>query len=169
MACLVTNPAFQEFFARLGLRKAGDFLDLPGIIVSGHSNRNVARVQLQCGCEKVTAFLKREHRALRRQRFSNSLKGFGYVSNSMREAATLNALTQTGIGCPAVLAAGEDDRGRAFLLIQELTGFMELRRSCKNGSRIRKPGDVSHERWESGWPKSTTWGSIIPIFTPSMC
>ena len=53
--------------------------------------------------------------------------GFGFVSRSLREARTLEALGREGVGCPEWLAAGEDELGRAFLLVREAPGATELR------------------------------------------
>ncbi len=71
--------------------------------------------------------MKREHRVLCRQRLRNASAGFGLCSNSWREADTLTALSQQHIGCPEVMAVGEDDEGRAFLLTKAFTGFIEVR------------------------------------------
>src|SRR5262249_5942904 len=51
----------------------------------------------------------------------------GYASKAVREALLLQLLRDKDIGAPEWLAAGEDDRGRAFLLVRELTGCGDLR------------------------------------------
>src|SRR5262249_29838796 len=104
-----------------------DFLSLPVVIISGHPDRFVGRVVLSSGEEEFTAFLKREHHIPWRSRLASLLAGFGFVSRSLREARTLQALQREGIGCAEWLAAGEDGKGRAFLLIREVTGAVELR------------------------------------------
>src|SRR5207249_3293272 len=53
--------------------------------------------------------------------------GFGFASLAVREGQTLEALASAGVGCPEWMAAGEDDHGRAFLLLAELPGTVDLR------------------------------------------
>src|SRR5262245_42937181 len=127
MAWVEINPDYQEKLEQLGLTTASHFLNLPGVIVSGHPDRHVVQVRLGNGPEAIHAYLKREHRVAWRDRVLNALDGFGWVSKSVREAALLKALAGAGIGCAEFIAAGEDDRGRAFLLVRELTGFVDLR------------------------------------------
>jgi tRNA A-37 threonylcarbamoyl transferase component Bud32 len=121
------NPKYVELCDGLGLRAPTDFLALPGVVISGHPNRHVMRVMLHNGANELVAYLKREHRVLHRHRIANALAGFGYVSNSVREATTLRAAATAGIGCPEFIAAGEDGRGRAFLLVRELADFVDIR------------------------------------------
>src|SRR6185437_2145150 len=75
----------------------------------------------------VSAFLKREHRTRWRDRLANAWAGFGFVSKSCREYRLLQALAAAGVGCPEPVAAGEDGRGRAFLLLREVSGGRDLR------------------------------------------
>jgi tRNA A-37 threonylcarbamoyl transferase component Bud32 len=123
MGFVEINPAYRH----LGLAAAEDFLALPGLIISGHPDRNVARVELFCGAGSFPAILKREHRVLWRTRLRNACDGFGLVSRSSREAAVLRHLAASGVGCAEWMAHGEDGRGRAFLLLRELPETVELR------------------------------------------
>jgi heptose I phosphotransferase len=121
---LEIHPNYRTFFRRLGLTRAEAFLELPGVIVSGHPDRNVSRVPLDGG---LVVYLKREHRVGWATRFVNALAGFGFVSRSIREARMLQALGREGSGCAEWLAAGEDSFGRAFLLVREVARAVELR------------------------------------------
>lgn len=121
------NPDYEEFLCRQGLTDFASVQALPAMIVCGHPDRHVAQVTLGQGTTAIRAFLKREHRVRWRDRLANAWAGFGFVSKSYREALLLSRLRQAGIGCPEVLAAGEDPRGRAFVLLRELTGTQDLR------------------------------------------
>jgi tRNA A-37 threonylcarbamoyl transferase component Bud32 len=123
MAFVQINPRYRDVLDALGLRTAEEFLALPGVVVSGHPDRHVMRTTLG----SVTAFLKREHCVRWRQRLDSFLAGFGPVTRSQREAMTLQALEQVGIGCPEWIAFGEDGHGRAFLLLRALDNAVELR------------------------------------------
>jgi tRNA A-37 threonylcarbamoyl transferase component Bud32 len=107
-----------------GLLTAGQLLELPGEVVSGHADRHVARVVV-CG---AAYYLKRQHRVGWRERLRQALAGFGWTSRSEREARLLQQLESAGFACPNWVACGEDGRGRAFLLVEELVGFVGLRR-----------------------------------------
>lgn len=128
---LVVNPAYADLLRRAGLLAAEDFLALPETIVSGHPNRQVSRVTLGTGPGAVTAFLKKEHRVPWKERLTNSLAGFGFASKSWREARTLAALRPAFPGCPDWIAAGESG-GRAFLLVRDVPGAVELRRHLES-------------------------------------
>jgi hypothetical protein len=128
MAFMEVNPQYEAFFKRHGLTGPEVVLTLPAVIISGHPERHVARVTLGSGMDTVPAFLKREHRILWKERFLNAWEGFGFVSKSRREAHTLQALQQAGLGCPDWIAVGEDGQGRAFLLIRGIQGAVDLRR-----------------------------------------
>lgn len=128
MAFVETNPRYRSLLQQHRLSEPEEFLALPGLIVSGHPERNVARVVLGDGPDAVGAFLKREHRVRRRDRLASAWAGFGFASRSVREALTLQAVHRAGVGCPAWLAVGEDNRGRAFLLLREVAGAVDLRR-----------------------------------------
>jgi tRNA A-37 threonylcarbamoyl transferase component Bud32 len=118
------NPAFAARFAALGLDTAAAFLDLPGEVVGGHPDRHVARIELPGG---PAFYLKREHAVGWRERLRNRRAGFGWASRSAREAAVLRELEAGGLSGPRWAAAGEDGRGRAFLLVEEVAGAADLR------------------------------------------
>lgn len=139
MAFVEINSTYREFLQRQGLVSAEQFLELPGVVVSGHPERHVVQVRLGEGPSAVRAFLKREHRVPWLDRLSNAWEGFGPVSRSVREACLLTSSRAAGIGCPDVIAWGEDGRGRAFLLIRELTGAQELR-SLLRDRLVTAPG-----------------------------
>src|SRR5262245_44416753 len=122
MLYVEVNPTYHDTVTRLGLLTAADFLALPGPVLTGHPDRHVARVHL----DGIPAILKREHRVRWRTRWANSWDGFGRVSRSGREAATLRLLSGAGVGAPEWIAHGEDERGRAFLLVRELSEAVEL-------------------------------------------
>ncbi|MHB1422970.1 MAG: lipopolysaccharide kinase InaA family protein, partial [Gemmataceae bacterium] len=128
-AFLEISPRYRAFFRQQDVTETAHFLDLPGAtphIVSGHPDRNVARITFGAGDRQWNAFLKREHRVSWWARVSNVVAGFGLVSRSVREARTLQALEREGLPGPEWLATGEDGQGRAFLLVREAPG-MELR------------------------------------------
>jgi heptose I phosphotransferase len=118
------HPRWRGFLRRRGLTEASSYLDLPGPHVSGHPGRSVARVQLTDGPLTINAYLKRESSISWPERLGAR---FGFASRSIREAHILQALEREGVGCPEWLAAGEDGRGRAFLLVRETPGTTELR------------------------------------------
>jgi tRNA A-37 threonylcarbamoyl transferase component Bud32 len=135
------NPRYRPLLQRHGLISPRALLSLPAVIISGHPDRNVSRVTLGTGPDAVIAFLKREHRVRWKQQLMNFLSGFGPVSLSHREAATLDSLWRAGIGCSAWIAVGADGQGRAFLLVEELTGCVDLRRFLANStasSQVRR-------------------------------
>jgi hypothetical protein len=127
-AYLRVNPRFLPLMQHLGLTSPRAILSLPAVIVSGHPDRNVSRVTLGAGPGAVSAFLKREHRVRFPQRILNFFSGFGPVSLSQREADTLFRLRRAGKDCPEWIAVGADGRGRAFLLVEEIPGCVDLRR-----------------------------------------
>jgi tRNA A-37 threonylcarbamoyl transferase component Bud32 len=130
MSFVEINPAYRDLLLGLGLDGARAFTDLSALIVSGHPGRNVARVTLGT----VTGYLKREHAVTWKERLANAWAGFGRVSRSEREARTLQALHQSGLPCSEWLACGEDDRGRAFLLLRA-AGGVDLRTHLATVSR----------------------------------
>jgi hypothetical protein len=123
MAFVEINPRYDDLLRRHGLVSADDFLRLPAVIISGHPDRHVGQVVLG----DLRAFLKREHRVRWKDRLANAWAGFGYASKAVREALLLQLLRDKDIGAPEWLAAGEDDRGRAFLLVREQTDCVDLR------------------------------------------
>lgn len=124
---LVVHPRYRSWVAKCGIASAKDALDLPGEIVSGHPNRHVLQVQMKSGTGTRNLYLKREHAVGWRVRIKNWLDGFGRVSRSEREAKVLEKLEAAGLPGPHWIACGEDGDGRAFLLVDELTGYRELR------------------------------------------
>jgi tRNA A-37 threonylcarbamoyl transferase component Bud32 len=127
MAFVEAHPDYRSILAKLNLATAADFLALPGVVCCGHPDRHVARVTLGQGEAAVSAFLKREHRCRWRDRLVSAWAGFGFVSRSRREFAMLRILEEANIGGPQPIAAGDDDKGRAFLLVRELSGYQDLR------------------------------------------
>lgn len=127
----VVHPAFANRLAALGITSADAVLDLSGEVVSGHPDRHVLRVELS-GLPGAF-YLKRQHFVTRRERFRNWRAGFGWVSRAERERVLLDQLAATGFPCPRWVAAGEDGRGRAFLLVEEVTGAVDLRRALSDG------------------------------------
>jgi tRNA A-37 threonylcarbamoyl transferase component Bud32 len=137
------NPIYEEHLKAAGLTSAEAVLMLPALIVSGHPDRNVALVRVGTGDGSLACVLKREHRVPWKERLRNACMGFGPVSKSQREAIMLKMVRQMGIGCPEWVATGEDDCGRAFLLMRELESAIELRQYLRNrtnngpGSHLR--------------------------------
>jgi tRNA A-37 threonylcarbamoyl transferase component Bud32 len=140
---LEISPRYRSFFRRLGATRPEHFHALAGAtphIVCGHPDRHVARVCFTETGAAWRAFLKREHRVTWRTRLGNALAGFGLVSRCLREARTLQALRREDIPGPEWMAAGEDEHGRAFLLVREAPG-QELRNVLgaeKNPARRRR-------------------------------
>ena len=120
---IVYHPRYRAFLRRVGVASGQAAYDLPGEVVSGHADRHVVRVELP----GKACYLKREHTASRRAKWRNLLAGFGPVSRAAREAATLHALEAGRLPGPQWLAHGEDARGHAFLLVEELSRSTELR------------------------------------------
>jgi tRNA A-37 threonylcarbamoyl transferase component Bud32 len=128
MGFVTINPRYRALLERHDLARAERLCALPGPIVTGHPGRNVARVAIG----SLTAYLKREHSVLWRDRLRSTVAGFGFASLALREAQTLAALREAGVACPDWIAAGEDDRGRAFLLLAALPGVVDLRRFLRD-------------------------------------
>jgi hypothetical protein len=127
MAIVEVNPHYRDLLQQLGLVRADQLLALPGVIVSGHPDRHVVRLTLAGGRTCLAGYMKREHRRPWRDSLANAWAGFGFISKSRREARMLQSLRRAGVGCPEWIAAGEDDQGRAFLLLKALTDACELR------------------------------------------
>jgi tRNA A-37 threonylcarbamoyl transferase component Bud32 len=124
------NPVFAARFAALGVDTPAGFLDLPGEVVSGHPDRHVVRAELPGF--PAAFYLKRQHAVAGRERLRNRLAGFGWVSRCEREAVILRQLAAAGLPCPRWAAVGADGHGRAFLLVEELAGAVELRRVLRD-------------------------------------
>jgi tRNA A-37 threonylcarbamoyl transferase component Bud32 len=127
MAFVEINPRYQSFLEQWGLTGIEQLQALPALVVCGHPDRHVTQVMLGSGPGAIRAYMKREHRIPWRDRLANAWAGFGPVSKSYREFQMLKWLRNAGIGCADPIAAGEDGQGRAFLLVRELTGALDLR------------------------------------------
>jgi hypothetical protein len=126
-AFVEATPRYRLTLEQQGLGDPRRVFALPALIVSGHPNRNVARIAVGVGPLAIHAFLKREHRVPWKDRLANACAGFGFVSRCQREFVILRSLRQAGIGCPDPIAAGEDGHGRAFLIVRELPSAVDLR------------------------------------------
>src|SRR5207248_1515821 len=111
---------YRAALRRHGLTRFEDFAGRTGLIVSGHADREVARLAAGEGPDALRLFVKREHRVGWAVRWANARAGFGLVPRALREARTLEAVRREGVGCPEWVAAGEDGRGRAFLVLRAL-------------------------------------------------
>jgi hypothetical protein len=125
-AKFTAHPRYAAWLARCGITSADTALSLSGEVVSGHTDRHVVRVELRSGASVRAAYLKREHVAGMKWRAKNWAAGFGWVSRCEREAVTLSALEAAGLPGPQWLAHGRDADGRAFLLVDELAGAVDL-------------------------------------------
>ena len=135
---LLINPAYADLLRRAGLREPQQFLQLHEEIISGHTDRQVSRVQIGAGPGAITAYLKREHRVPLIARLRNLWAGFGFSSKSWREAQLLRELTPRFAGCPAWIAAGELSDGQAFVLLREVAGAVPLTRLLREDVRGRR-------------------------------
>jgi len=135
---LEVNPLYKDLLEQLGLFRPDDFLRLSGVIWCGHPDRNVAHLTLGADDAAISVFLKKEHRVPWKDRLQNALAGFGFVSKSLREARFLRAAAGAGIRCPEVIAAGEC-RNRAFLLVREIDGAVDLRTYLDQHAEARRP------------------------------
>jgi tRNA A-37 threonylcarbamoyl transferase component Bud32 len=124
------NPAFIAGFAELGLDSPDVFLELQGEIVSGHPDRHVVRVSLPGFSQRF--YLKRQHSVKWREKLRNWRAGFAGVSRSERECSILKQLVSAGLSSPRWAAVGVDGRGRAFLLVEELAGTVDLRQNLSD-------------------------------------
>ncbi len=121
------HPQYQLWMQKQGIRCANDVLKLQGEIVSGHADRHVVRIELTAGTRSRVVYLKREHVVGYRARWRNRQAGFGFVSRCEREAKMLQQLEARNVPAPQWLAYGNDEQGRAFLLVDELYGCVDLR------------------------------------------
>jgi tRNA A-37 threonylcarbamoyl transferase component Bud32 len=127
MAFVEINARYQKTLEQWGLTRFEQFQELPALVVSGHPERHVAQVVLGDGPGAIRAYLKRQHRVAYSERLRNAWAGFGLASKSYREYLVLQALRNANIGCPDPIAAGEDGQGRAFVVVREVTGTLDLR------------------------------------------
>ena len=96
--------------------------------MSGHPGRSVARVALNDGNGAINMYLKWVYRVSACGRTS-AMRRRALVSCRGRctRPASWTRLGRAGVGCPEWMAAGEDGRGRAFLVIRETPGMTDLR------------------------------------------
>jgi tRNA A-37 threonylcarbamoyl transferase component Bud32 len=127
VAFVEINPRYRDFLERHDLLDVARLQALQGVVISGHPNRHVIELTIGDGADALHCYLKREHRTFWHQRLANAWAGFGFVTHSLCEARTLTALRQAGVRCPDWVAAGEDDQGRAFLLLGAVKGSVGLR------------------------------------------
>jgi tRNA A-37 threonylcarbamoyl transferase component Bud32 len=110
------NPCYGALLSQHGIDDPDAIWTLPGVVVSGHPDRNVSQV---CLGGETMAFLKRELRVPWRERLHNAWAGFGLVSKARREAVMLGAARAAGLPCPEWIAVGRAGDGQAFLLVAE--------------------------------------------------
>jgi hypothetical protein len=106
-----------------GLQSPDDYLELAGVIVSGHLDRHVRRVHLS---GLGYAYLKRQHHVTYKERFRNWCQGYGWVSRSVREGRLLQLLSHYTQNIPQWLAFGENNQNQAFLLVASLDDAVDL-------------------------------------------
>jgi tRNA A-37 threonylcarbamoyl transferase component Bud32 len=106
-------PEHEDLLDEAGLVHVDEFLTCVGESVQHRPNRQVHRIHLGGARE---AYLKTDRRVPFRDRWMSWRHGYGAVSKSVREGRVLRQLEAAGVGCPHVLALGEDD-GEAFVLL----------------------------------------------------
>jgi tRNA A-37 threonylcarbamoyl transferase component Bud32 len=172
MGWMQVNPVYRETFRRHGLASAADFLRLPGLILSGHPDRHVMRVELPILAG--APFLKKEHRVRWQDRFANFWAGFGFVSKSTREAKILQRLAQAGVPCPEVMAVGEH-ASQAFVFLSEEPGMAELRHFLqKNTDKRLSIADalgraVAHMHAQGFWHGDLYTKHVLVKSGPQFC
>jgi tRNA A-37 threonylcarbamoyl transferase component Bud32 len=124
-------PRYAALFRRWD--SAASFLSWTGILVNKHRNRQVEQVEL----DGESFFIKKEYAVSWRDRLRSAWDGFGWCANAVREAAMLQALRQAGIGCPDVVALGEDGR-QAFVVTRAEPAMTELRAILPTLSREQR-------------------------------
>jgi tRNA A-37 threonylcarbamoyl transferase component Bud32 len=122
MAWAEITPHDEPVCRQHGWQSADSFFALTGVLVNRHRHRQVEMVE----ADGNRFFLKSEFAVTWRDRFRNAWSGFGWSSTAVREAKLLRALRKAGIGCPDLVACGED-QARAFVLLREAPGMAELR------------------------------------------
>ncbi len=120
---VVVHPIIAPQMQEYGLWTADDYLQLPGVIVSGHPDRHVRRVHLP---KFGQAYLKRQHFVTSKERFWNWRQGHGWISRSVREGRLLQQISQFAQNIPQWLAFGENSRNQAFLLVASLDDAVDL-------------------------------------------
>ncbi len=134
MTFVEINPKYRDALAQAGLASAADFLACAGEAVCIRADRCVERVVLS---ENLVGYLKKETRILLRERLSSWWGGYGWSSKSVREGMVLGEVGRAQIGCPTVMALGEDG-GQAFVLLKEERELAPLDRFVR-----RRPEQVS--------------------------
>ena len=143
---IAMHPRYRDWLQKCGLNTAADILALRGEVVCGHADRHVVKVELRSGAAPRAAYLKREHVICRRAKLRNWISGSGWVSRAEREARTLQRLEELGLPGPQWLAHGEDASGKAFLLIEELTDAVPLRRLPADNALSAADREILAER-----------------------
>ena len=136
-------PGEASWLRGLGLCQAADFLGLEAVIVSGHLGRQVGRLVLG----NRVVYLKCEQNVRWTTRLVNFLTGYGWAARCVREAAILQALRRDDLAAPRWLATGEDEHGRAFLLVEEVRGAIPLSTALADldaAGRARLAARVGH-------------------------
>ena len=160
MAWVDIMPRYQSLFRQHGWDSASAFLSWTGVLVNRHRTRQVEQVefepeaQARDGASLAGAsgsvhrfFLKKENAVTWRDLFRNAWHGFGWCATAVREAATLQALRKAGIGCPEVVALGEDGR-HAFMVTRDESAMPELRAilpTLADDERNRLADALGHE------------------------
>src|SRR5262245_53929653 len=106
MSFVIVNPRYRDPPAQSGLARPADFLACAGAPVCMRADRRVDRIHL---AENLVGYLKKETQILWRERLSSWWGGYGWTSKSVREGIVLGEVAHAGIGCPTVIAIGEDD------------------------------------------------------------
>src|ERR1700722_14040984 len=112
MVQLDIHPGYQSFFRQRGWDTITPFLLWTGLRIHQPKHRQVEQVTLEAETPaSATFFLRKEHVVTWRERFRNAWDGFGWSSDAVREAKLLQAARRAGVGCPEVIAFGEDRSG----------------------------------------------------------
>jgi tRNA A-37 threonylcarbamoyl transferase component Bud32 len=128
MSFVIVNPRYRDLLAQSGLASPADFLACAGAPVCIRADRRVDRIHL---AENLVGYLKKETRILWRERLSSWWGGYGWTSKSVREGIVLGEVAYAGIGCPTVIAIGEED-GQAFVLLKAESDLVPLDRFLRN-------------------------------------
>jgi tRNA A-37 threonylcarbamoyl transferase component Bud32 len=121
------HPTVRDWCRQSKLVSFDDFWSIPGIVISGHVDRHVMRVEIGELNQPKSCILKREHRIPWSIRFQNWREGFGLVGKSVREAKTLEMVASLGMPVSKLIASGENQTGKSFLLLESKSGSIDLR------------------------------------------
>lgn len=131
MAWVEILPGFESLFPEKRWESAASYLSWTGILVNRHRSRQVEQVFLPGPDQgSISFFLKKEFSVSWRDRLRNAWHGFGWCATAIREGATLQALRRAGIGCPDVVALGED--GKHALLLTRADEAIDMREVLPN-------------------------------------